>query len=215
MTLCVVLMVMGCGGKSESGCHITGTVDDLSLNGTRIFLVPFTDSRAEVVDSVVISDGKFEFSRDTLMLAKIIMDYHYRENVQTLLVVCEPGEVAVRMGVVSSASGTPQNDSLQRWKEATEKYNLQVVPLIKDMRDAKKRGDKAAEDTLRQKYDSVRLGYKHFSRRMAANMPQTVLGDFLNQSFPKTYQREYPDGMVVEFDADTNQPIDTVEQTKK
>ena len=42
---------------------------------------------------------------------------------------------------------------------------------------------------------------------MAANMNGNVLGDFLNGLFPRTYKRVMPDSTVVEFDADTNEPI--------
>lgn len=212
VAVCTALVVSGCGEDTSNICHISGTVDDSTLEGKRIFLVPLTDSRSEVVDSIEIKDGKFEFSRDTLMMAKVIMDYHFRMNTQTLLVVVEPGELNVNIGKVSSASGTPQNDSLQRWKGVTEAHNNELAVLRKDIQDAKEKGDKVAEGQLKQKYDSIHLGYKNFSRRMAANMPHTVLGDFLSQQFPKTYEREFSNGMVVLMDADTKQPLDTLKQ---
>ena len=215
MAVCAMLITIGCGGKPSGACHITGTVDDPELNGKRIFLVPLTDTRREVVDSVVIEDGKFEFYRDTLMMAKILMDYHYRMNTQTLLVVAEPGEGSVRIGTVSSAQGTPQNDSLQTWKEVTEKHNQQTLAIRNEIQEAKAKGDEAVAARLKQQYDSIHLVYKNYSRRMAANMEHTVLGDFLAQQFPTTYNRQYPDGMVVRFDADTRQPLDTIEPARQ
>ena len=116
MAVGMILLAIACGNDKTGVCHIMGTVDDPSLNGKRIFLVPMGDTRREVVDSIEIKDGKFEFSRDTVMMAQILLDYHYRMNTQTLLVVVEPGELQVHIGRVSSASGTPLNDTLQRWK---------------------------------------------------------------------------------------------------
>ena len=62
---------------NDGKCHISGTVPE-NYEGKKIFLVPLFDGRAEVVDSVVIKNGKFEFTRDTLMIAKILIDYHFR-----------------------------------------------------------------------------------------------------------------------------------------
>ena len=215
MAVCAVLMAVGCGGKSSSGCHIVGTVDNPELNGKRIFLVPLTDSRMEVVDSIEIKDGKFEFTRDTVMMAKVVVDYHYRMNVQPLLVVCEPGEVNVSIGAISSASGTPLNDSLQHWKDATERHQAQMADYKAKRQALEEKGDKAVLDSLRQTADSQHLQYRRYSRDMAAALKGTVLGDFLAQQFPKTYKRQYHDGMIVEFDADTNQPIDTLQQADR
>ena len=180
MLLAVVLA--GCSQKAaQSGeCVIKGTVADRSLEGKRIFLVPLEGpADAAHVDSIEIKDGKFEFHKDTVMMAKILMDYHYRLNTQVLLVVTDPGTVEVVIDSISSAKGTPQNDVLQRWKEMTEAHNG----------------------------DSIHLAYKQASRAMAKEMDDCVLKDFLDKMFPLTYKRKMPDGTIVEMDADTHQPV--------
>lgn len=207
MAVGMILLAIACGNDKTGVCHITGTVDDPALNGRRIFLVPMGDTRREVVDSIEIKDGKFEFTRDTVMMAQILLDYHYRMNTQTLLVVVEPGELQVQIGRVSSAAGTPLNDSLQQWKVATESHNGRIAMMRNNRKELEQKGNKPAADSVKQVIDSLRLDYKNYSRRMAANIDGTVLGDFLKGMFPRTYKRLLPDSTVVEYDADTHEPI--------
>ena len=191
------IVLAGCSGKGtlpEGVCHISGTIP-ADYNGKRIFLVPlYGPTTAEYVDSIEVQDGHFEFTKDTVMMAKILMDYHYRMGVQQLLVVTEPGEVEVVIDSISSAKGTPQNDSLQQWKDATEKYHRELVMLRKANRMAEA--------------DSLHLEYKKLTRQLAANMKEGVLHDFLEGMFPLTYKQKMPDGSIVTMDADTHEPVE-------
>lgn len=190
-------------------CHITGEVNDTALEGVRIFLVPYFGPKdAAHVDSIEIKDGKFEFSTDTLMLAQILVDYHNRMNTQPLLVVTEPGDVKVKIGLDSSASGTEQNDILQSWKIRTEQHNTQYTRMNRTAREAEKAGDSITYKAFKAKADSVHLKHKQYTRELASSLKEGVLHDFLKELFPLTYTRKYPDGKEVVFDADTNQPIE-------
>lgn len=182
------------GTSAPAGaCHIHGTISE-QYNDKRIFLVPLTGPQtAEYVDSIEIKDGRFEFTTDTVMMAKILVDYHYRIGVQPLLVVTEPGDVQVVIDEVSSTTGTPLNDSLDKWKQATLAYNNQTIQL---------RREKRSSET-----DSLRQAYKQLTRQMAANVEGTVLGEFLAGFYPYTYKRKLPDGRTVTVNADTNEEI--------
>ena len=110
------VVFMGC--RKTSVCHIHGTVVGEQYEGKRIFLVPFTGpATAETVDSIEIKEGKFEFTPDSMQMYKILLDYHYRLGIQPLIVIAEPGEIQVTIDSISSAGGTPQNDSLQAHRE--------------------------------------------------------------------------------------------------
>ena len=196
MVAVLLLTVAACSKKEQPAgrCHIVGVAPNPTWEGKRIFLVPFSGpATAETVDSIEIHDGKFEFDTDTLMMAKILIDYHYRLGFQPLLVVVEPGEVKVVVDSISSASGTPQNDSLQVWKEATERHNAQLVSLRKT--------------NMNAQADSIHLAYKKYTRQMAANMKEGLLHDFLNSLYPLTYQRKLSDGRTITVNADTNEEI--------
>lgn len=196
MVAVLLLTVAACSKKEQPAgrCHIVGVAPNPTLEGKRIFLVPFSGpATAETVDSIEIHDGKFEFDTDTLMMAKILIDYHYRLGFQPLLVVVEPGEVKVVVDSISSASGTPQNDSLQVWKEATERHNAQLMSLRKN--------------NMNTQADSIHLAYKKYTRQMAANMKEGLLHDFLNSLYPLTYKRKLSDGRTITVNADTNEEI--------
>ena len=202
---CVItLMTLALGGcKSEKRivngkCHIMGTINP-KFNGKKIFLVPMTrPATIETVDSMVVADGKFEFTADTCDLRVIRVDYHFRIGVQDLLVVTEPGDLVVNIDSISSCKGTPQNDSLQAWKERTERFNMECQPFMIDGRNAEKKGDITTAEAMKAKLESMRRDYRRTSNALGESMKGTSLGDFLLKQFPKTYKKKMPDGSIEE-----------------
>lgn len=194
-------MVTGCdkAGTESGQCHIYGTVNS-RFEGKKIFLVPMNrPATAETVDSVVITDGKFEFTADTCEMKVIRMDYHYRFGVQDLLVVTEPGNLTVTIDSVSSSKGTPQNDLLQAWKERTERFSMECAPFRIEGRNAERAGNMAVAETMKAKVDSIRREYRKASHEMGESMKDTPVGQFLLGRFPKTYKQKMPDGSIKEM----------------
>lgn len=192
----LLVAVASCDGRQELSaglCRIHGVAPNPNLEGKQIFLVPLTNDTRWNVDSVVIRDGRFAFERDTLMMAKIIIDYHFRQGFQPLLVVVEPGDIHVEIDSISSAHGTPQNDSLQMWKQITEAHNARQFALRKDGRVAEA--------------DSLHLAYKRYTRQLATHLREGVLHDFLENLYPLTYQKQMPDGRIVTVNADTHEEM--------
>lgn len=190
------LLTAGCSEQKvpAGSCHIVGTISN-QYNDKRIFLVPlFGPKTAEYVDSIEVRNGRFEFTKDTMMMATILMDYHYRMGLQPLLVVVEPGEVKVSIDSISHAVGTPQNDSLEKWKQATEQHNRALAAL-------RRTGQKAQADSLH-------LVYKRYTRRLASNLESGLLRDFLCELYPLTYKKQLPDGRIVTINADTNEEVE-------
>ena len=204
--LAIVLSALTGCQKSENECRIHGTIPS-SYDGKQIFLVPLTNDNRYNVDSVYVKDGKFEFRSDTNMMAKIIMDWRYRYGVQTLLVVVEPGDVNVIIDSISHGSGTPQNDSLEKWKVRTQMHNMQYGKMRQAIGALKELGNEAEVQRMEHSADSFHLAYKNFTRQMAANLKTGVLHDFLGAMFPKTYPKQMPDGKMVTIDADTHEVI--------
>ncbi len=206
-------MLFSCQQTVNDGkCHIEGVVNGEQYEGKRIFVVPlFGPKTAEYVDSMEITDGKFhftkDFTKDTVQMYKILLDYHYRLGVQPLLIVGEPGTINIVIDSVSHATGTPQNDSLEQWKVRTEIHNVQLGKMRKNIVSLQKQGDSVQAKYIQQRADSFHLVYKNYTRQMAKSLSGTVLGDFLKSLYPLTYKRKYPDGRVVTMNADTNEEI--------
>ncbi|SEG12480.1 protein of unknown function [Xylanibacter ruminicola] len=207
MAMAVVTMFYSCKQNSNV-CRIQGVVNGEQFEGKRIFLVPFTGPKtAETVDSMEIKDGKFHFETDSMQMYKLLIDLRFRVGIQPLLVIGEPGEVRVVIDSVSHAMGTPQNDSLEKWKVRTEIHNRELGKMHRFIAELQAKGDTVQAKYIQQRADSFHLVYKNYSRKLAENMKEGVLHDFLKTLFPQTYQRKYPDGRVVTMDADTNEEI--------
>lgn len=146
---------------------IYGTVTDPDMEGVKIFLVPVDNPVVENIDSTYIHDNVFVFRGTEEKIADIRIERMKRYGKETLLVVTEPGEIHAVIGEVSTGMGTPQNDSLQLWKNMTKKYYQQARGVS---------ADQAQE---------LRNGYIERTRQMAKNVDKnSPLGKFLDSRFP-------------------------------
>lgn len=157
--------------SQDKGYVIYGTVSNPDLEGAQVFLVPLENATKETIDSVYIHNQMFEFRGTEEKIADIRIERYKRYGNENLLVVTEPGETFVTIGQVSSGRGTPQNDSLQVWKNLTMQYNQQVSSL-------RRQGRKEEAAALRESYIDR-------TRRMASNVGKgSTLGVFLSSRFP-------------------------------
>jgi hypothetical protein len=168
--LIVVIVFTSCSQSSQY--IICGTVTNPALEGAMVFLVPLENATKETIDSVYISNQMFEFRGTEEKIADIRIERFKRFGNENLLVITEPGETFVTIGQVSSGRGTPQNDSLQVWKNLTKQYNMQVSSL-------RSQGRKEDAAALRESYIAR-------TRQMARNVgKESTLGKFLNSRFPE------------------------------
>lgn len=179
LTVVSMVVMAGCQSPNKQLCRIHGKMESGRWDGKKIFLVPmFGLQDAAHVDSVVIKDGTFEFAVDTVEMKVIRVDYHYRDGVQDLLVVSEPGDVEVTIGANSITSGTPQNDSLQVWKDQMMKFN-------RDYAELRMRAKQAGSDQiLMTEGKEVQKEFIKFNKEFSARMTPGVFKDFLKRMYP-------------------------------
>lgn len=171
ITLLAGAALLASCAEQEKGYVIYGTVSNPELEGAQVFLVPLENATKETIDSVYISNQMFEFRGTEEKIADIRIERYKRYGNENLLVVTEPGETFVTIGQVSSSRGTPQNDSLQVWKNLTMQYNQQVSSL-------RRQGRKEEAAALRESYIDR-------TRRMASDFGKnSTLGAFLYSRFP-------------------------------
>jgi len=152
---------------------IYGSVSNPDLEGAQVFLVPLENATKETIDSVSIRNQMFEFRGIGEKMAEIRIEMSKGYGSENLLVVTEPGEAYVAIGPESSAKGTPQNDSLQVWKNLTEQYYDQLSILMRQKRNL----------------EAMKLRDSYYSRshQMALNVGvETALGRFLYSRFPES-----------------------------
>ncbi len=180
LTAASMMVMAGCGKSPAKGiCHIHGTMESSRWDGKKIFLVPmFGLQDAAHVDSVVIENGKFEFTADSTEMKVIRIDYHFRDGVQDLLVVSEPGDVSVTIGANSISGGTPQNDSLQVWKDRVMKFNADYNQLRMQARQG------GSDENLQSKGKEIQKALRAYNECFAQRQPQGVFKDFLLKMYP-------------------------------
>lgn len=180
LLLLALLLLSGCRQSHQSSCLIMGTMENHTLDGKTIYLVPLVGPHdAAHVDSTTIENARFQFEVDSTEVKVIRVGYRYREGIEDMLVVSEPGTVNVHIGKLSSCGGTPQNDSLQAWKDSMERYRM----LLYQLQTAKRKtNDKdAVQARLEQLYDRQQRYIADFTKRQ----PEGALKDVLMKLYPQ------------------------------
>ena len=168
MAVFAVSLLSSCG---RDHYRIHGRVASNDLEGVQVFLVPLGHEEPENVDSVVIRNHEFFFKGKEHWMCEIRLDRYNRDKGQNLLVVTEPGDIYVTIGPDSIGGGTPQNDSIQVWKDLTIKGNKMYSAMM--------------NAGMKEQADSLRTAYKERTRQMALSLGEdSILGTFLLSLYP-------------------------------
>jgi len=164
------LLFCSCGNKAQE-YRIHGRVTSNELEDIQVFLVPVGHEEPENVDSVRIHNHEFFFKGDRHWICDLRLDKYHRHLGQNLLVATEPGDIYVTIGPESSGGGTPQNDSLQVWKELTVQYG--------------KTDNELRRAGLKDELKAARETYKERTRAMALALGKdSIVGAFLLNLYP-------------------------------
>ena len=102
---------------------------------------------------------------------------------QPVIIVAEPGNVWVKLGVDSHSGGTAQNDTLEQWKILTEAHSHVYNQLRAKASMASEKGDTVLAGNLQKEADSLHFKYSARTRRMADGVGKGALYDFLSRFF--------------------------------
>lgn len=186
LLLLLPLLLPSCAhtpGTPQNQCQINGTLASNKWDGQYIFLVPINKNDNINVDSTKIHNRKFQFTTHKTTIADIRLSWRTRFGTQNLLVITEPGTINVTIDSISSSHGTPQNDSLQTWKQRTQNYHITAQALSQAYRNFYAAGDTLAGDAIRAQAQANHLNYRTQSLQMAQSMPGTTLANFLLTQF--------------------------------
>ena len=161
--------------SNDSKYIIEGTLPTAQQDGEWIYLAPMENASIENIDSTRIENARFTFQGTGEEMKVLRMRILLRLKFQELLVVTEPGVTSVRIDSISSASGTPQNDALQHWKDWKQKTDGESYAL----RTALKTCSPGDSIRIKQTWDSLRVETQAFNYAfMKEHINQTV-GKFL------------------------------------
>lgn len=168
-TAAVLAFLLCACGRDEYRIH--GRVVSNELEGVKVFLVPVGHGERENVDSVLIHNHEFEFRGDRHWMCTVRLIAHERSKGQDLLVATEPGDIYVTIGPNSTGGGTPQNDSLQVWKDLTIEKNQRYGEL--------------REAGRKDLADSLLTAYRRRTQNMALALgEESIAGAFLLSMYP-------------------------------
>lgn len=169
LLLAALVATVSCGRRDEYRIH--GRVTSNELEGIQVFLVPLGHEEPWNVDSVKIRNHEFFFKGREHWMCEIRLDKYNRDKGQNLLVATEPGDIYVTIGPDSSGGGTPQNDSLQVWKNITIE-NGKVYGAYMNA-------------GMKAQADSARAAYRERTRQMAFALGEdSIGGEFLLKLYP-------------------------------
>ena len=172
------LVMSSCGSATVKKSRIHGTMESAQWDGKKIYLVPmFGHVDAAHVDSTIIKNGRFEFATDSCEMKRITVEVSARYGTQDLLVVTEPGDIQVSIGKNSRAGGTPENDSLQVWKDQLMKYSAVLNLLSKQ--------EKYVNDTslLKSKRKAIISQITSYTEQMKKRMSSGPFKTFLEKMY--------------------------------
>lgn len=180
------MTIVGCQPQKNTGsCHVSGMVPDSVMEGQRIIIEPLNSSNTTVqADTVVVKDGHFEATLDSVLIYKVMpADGGLYAALQPIIIVGEPGEVWVKLGVDSHSGGTVQNDTLENWKVLTEAHSHTYTQLRATASQLASSGDTAQATALQKQADSLHVVYTAKTRKMAEGVGKGPLYDFLSRFF--------------------------------
>lgn len=173
----IAILLFQCTSIPENSI-INGKLDNSKYDGEYIYLVPFKNSKKELVDSTIVREGKFSFKGKVRNPEIFVVRTRHklRFELQDLLIVKEPGEIFINLSHNSSAYGTALNDSLQKWKENKMEFDNQIRITSNKYR--------ATEDTLikkelRLKLDSIKSESKSYHKTFINNNINNKVGDLV------------------------------------
>ena len=173
------MVMSSCSSETVKKSRIHGTMESANWDGKKIYLVPmFGHVDAAYVDSTIIKNRKFEFATDSCEMKRITVEVTARYGTQDLLVVTEPGDIQVSIGKNSRAGGTPENDSLQIWKDQLMKYSAVLNLLSKQ--------EKYVNDTslLKSKRKAIISQITSYTEQMKKRMSSGPFKTFLEKMYP-------------------------------
>ena len=92
----------------------------------------------------------------------------------------EPGCVEVHLDTLSSGGGTPQNDSLQAWKNRALAFQKNSYQMMTAYRNSLAANDTATSNRLKSEMRKARDEYRKETIRLADDMAGTPLAIFMN-----------------------------------
>ncbi len=173
----LLILLCACSTKNQKVQIIGQITINHNFDGKYIYFKPLKNFGQGEPDSTLIKDSYFHFSKnaDSNEIYILQPSPALRAIIQPMLIVTEPGNIIVKMGIKSSVEGTPLNDSLQIWKNAKLSY-LNTYKKLKLQH--KKTKDSLVQDSISARIDSLKKESSQFYKNFIKYNQKNIVGEF-------------------------------------
>jgi uncharacterized protein YerC len=146
-----ILLFIAC---TKSGTVIEGLLPNENYDKQVVYWVPMEGASSETVDSTYIHKNMFRlvvspYNRNKIGIIR--EKPQFRLDLQDILVFTETGTVHVKFDSISSASGTPLNETLQKWKNSKMLHDRETYALRKELRTANTADESRIKEEIEKK----------------------------------------------------------------
>ncbi|MDR0230832.1 MAG: DUF4369 domain-containing protein [Dysgonamonadaceae bacterium] len=178
----VILLFAACTNR---GTIIEGTLPSDKYDQQMVYWVPFEGEHPRPVDSVLIQGNTFHIvisPHNYNKMGIVRLGFRQRLGLQDLLVFTDPGTVQVKIDSISSATGTPLNDVMQKWKDRKQIYDQDAYALRLKFRDAELIN---VQDSLKAIFEDISAAYHNDVYQIVSKNKDNEVGKFI-YSFHKS-----------------------------
>lgn len=165
---------------TTSQFEIKGTVDNKSLNGTKLILKQRINRVWTAIDSTKIENGCFSFHgiADTAKIAYVSYQFSTEKAVRQAFIL-ENGKITVSIDTTGfmNFKGTVLNDSLQSYQNAKNEFSKKAEIVYKSLEDSTNTPDKISKLNLQVK--KLNLEEISLDKKYALNNMNTIVGTFV------------------------------------
>jgi len=169
---------------------IEGTLPSNKYDKQMVYWVPFEGEHPRPVDSVLIQGNTFHLvisphNRNKMGIVRL--GFLQRLGLQDLLVFTDPGTVQVKLDSISSATGTPLNDVMQKWKDRKRIYDQDAYALRLKFKNADVIN---VQDSLKAIFEDISAAYHNDIYQIVSKNKDNEIGKFIYSIYRSDFTPE-------------------------
>lgn len=178
----VSIILVAC--KNEQSYTIKGGLANSAYEGKSIYLFSKNDNASLIIDSTLISKGKFSFTGNIEEPKIYYLNVHpvWPDIMQELMLIVEPSSVVkVTIDKKSSSSGTALNNALEYWKTLKIEFDKSRNGLYTEIYNLKKLNESNSSkiDSIQGEIENIEKLFISKTSDIILENNENILGQYL------------------------------------
>ncbi|MDG3582079.1 TlpA disulfide reductase family protein [Galbibacter pacificus] len=186
--LLLFVALVACNKTKDNTYKVTVNVEGVE-DGKKVYLQkPVDGQRPEVLDTLEVKEGSFEFSGET---EGPEMHYLYFEGIRGVLpIILEEGNISVTAYKdslnFSKIEGTPSNEDFTAFIQSSRNIRKKMMDIQKQGMEAQQKGDTVTLNTLKETFEEVQQEAKDYEQDFVANNKDSYISLLVIQQMMRT-----------------------------